>query len=105
MKIGIELFIIDFTKINLLNEYKEELRERFGKIELSKQDLDDFILIKAISYLSDKYSYNKFVRLAYTLIPELVEKSEIKPEIFSVPDEIVRNEIRQKKRTISTIKH
>jgi len=89
----------DFFKVSLLNHYKEELSEKLRHFISSKENQEVFNLIKAIAYLSDKYKYNKYLRFAYTLFPELTEKSTIEPEILTVPDEIVRIE------TIDFLKH
>lgn len=82
----------DFIEVSLLQYYKEELKNKLGEFLFNEENLDDFNLIKAIAYLSDNYYYEEFIRFAYTVIPELTEKSIIKPKILLVPDEIVRIE-------------
>ena len=83
----------DFFKISLLNRCKEKLNDKLGDLFFSKENQDDFNLIKAIANLSDNYDYDQYLRFAYTLFPELTENSTIKPEIFTIPDEIIRIEI------------
>ena len=82
----------DFFKVSLIDQYKEKLNEKVGDLIKSEENQDDFNLIKAIAHLSDKYSFNEYLRFSYTLSPELTEKSKIIPEIFTIPDEIVRIE-------------
>jgi ribosomal protein S24E len=83
----------DFFKVSLMNQYREKLKEKLEDFVKTKENQDDYNLIKAITYLSDKYNYNEYLRFTYTLFPELTEKSRIKPEILTIHDEIVRNEI------------
>jgi len=82
----------DFFEVSLMNQYKEKLKENIEHFLKSKENQDDYNLIKAIAYLSDKYDYNEFLRFMYTLSPELTEKSRIKPEILTISDEIFRIE-------------
>ncbi len=82
----------DFFKVSLMNQYREKLDENFEELIKSEENRDDYNLIKAIAYLSDKYNYNEYLRFTYTLSPNLTENSRIKPEIFTIPDEIVRIE-------------
>ncbi|TKJ19988.1 MAG: hypothetical protein CEE43_14015 [Promethearchaeota archaeon Loki_b32] len=83
----------DFIEVSLKQYYKEELNNNLRKFLFNEENLGDFNLIKAIAYLSDKYYYEQFLRFAYAIIPELTEKSIIKPKILLVPDEIVRIEM------------
>lgn len=82
----------DFFNISLMVQYKEKINESVEDLVKSKENQDDFNLIKAIANLSDKYGFNEYLRFAYTLSPELTENSKIKPVIFTIPDEIVRKE-------------
>ncbi|MFW9972059.1 MAG: hypothetical protein ACFFDF_17855 [Candidatus Odinarchaeota archaeon] len=82
----------DFFKVSLLNQYKERLNEKVNDLIRGQENWDDFNLIKAIAYLSDKYSFNEYLRFNYALSPELTEKSRIKPDLFIIPDEIIRRE-------------
>ncbi len=82
----------DFHKVSLLNQYKEKLNEKVEDLIIGEENWDDFNLIKAIAYLSDKYSFTEYLRFNYALSPELTVKSKIKPEVFTIPDEIVRRE-------------
>ncbi len=82
----------NFFKVSLLNQYKEKLNDNVEDLIIGEENWDDFNLIKAIAYISDKYNFSEYLRFNYALSPELTVKSRIKPEIFTIPDEIVRRE-------------
>ncbi len=84
---------VDFYEINLLKHYQEKLNEILKDLIIYNENKDVFNLIKAIAILSDRYKYYEFIKFAYTLSPELTDKSTIKPKIFSIPDDIIREEI------------
>jgi hypothetical protein len=84
---------VDFYEIDLLKDYQEKLNGILNKLITYSENKEVFNLIKAIALLSDRYKYSEFLRFAYTISPELTDKSTIKPKIFSIPDDIFRREI------------
>ena len=82
----------NFFKVSLLNQYKEKLNDNVEDLIVGEDNWDDFNLIKAIAYISDKYNFTEYLRFNYALSPELTVKSRIKPDIFTIPDEIIRRE-------------